>query len=112
MANADAEKLAEIGMIGLGIMGKNFLLNLADHGFQVAGYDNDIKKVNALGEESKQKKIHYSTDIKDFIGLLRQPRAVMMQVPAEQVVYIEDMQIKGYASTSAELGSMGLKINQ
>ncbi len=82
MVNADAKKLAEIGMIGLGVMGNNFLLNLADHGFQVAGYDNDIKKVNALRDESKQKKIHYSADIKDFIGLLRQPRAVMMLVPA------------------------------
>ena len=29
----------EIGMIGLGVMGRNMLLNMADHGFPVAGYD-------------------------------------------------------------------------
>ena len=31
----------EIGMIGLGVMGRNLLLNMADHGFSVAGYDKD-----------------------------------------------------------------------
>ncbi len=82
MENENTRQKAEIGMIGLGVMGNNFLLNLADHGFQVAGYDNDINKVNILRDESKQKKIHYSADIKDFIGSLRQPRAVMMLVPA------------------------------
>ena len=30
----------EIGMIGLGVMGRNMLLNMADHGFPVAGYDS------------------------------------------------------------------------
>ena len=86
MAKEDTKQPAEIGMIGLGVMGRNFLLNLADHGFQVAGYDNDINKVNALRDESKQKKIPCSADIKDFIGFLREPRAVMMLVPAGAAV--------------------------
>ena len=29
----------EIGMIGLGVMGRNLLLNMADHGFPVAGFE-------------------------------------------------------------------------
>ncbi len=82
MKNSDIKERSEAGMVGLGVMGRNFLLNLADHGFQLAGYDKDISKVNALREESKQKEIHTAVNIKDFIGLLRQPRVVMMLVPA------------------------------
>jgi 6-phosphogluconate dehydrogenase len=72
----------EIGMIGLGVMGRNMLLNMADHGFPVAGYDKDPAKVEALRTESAGSAIHGVTDIKEFIGLLRRPRAVMMLVPA------------------------------
>ena len=31
----------EIGMVGLGVMGRNLVLNMADHGHSVVGYDND-----------------------------------------------------------------------
>ena len=72
----------EIGMIGLGVMGRNMLLNMADHGFAVAGYDNDPGKVEALQKESAGNNVHGVANIKDFIGLLRSPRAVMMLVPA------------------------------
>jgi 6-phosphogluconate dehydrogenase len=72
----------EIGMIGLGVMGRNMLLNMADHGFPVAGYDKDPSKVEALQKESAENDIHGVANIKDFIGLLRWPRAVMMLVPA------------------------------
>ena len=72
----------EIGMIGLGVMGRNVLLNMADHGFPVAGYDKDPGKVEALQKESAEHDIHSVANIKDFIGLLRRPRAVMMLVPA------------------------------
>ena len=41
----------EIGMVGLGVMGRNLALNMADHGFSVAGYDNDGLKVQALLKE-------------------------------------------------------------
>jgi len=35
----------EIGMIGLGVMGRNLALNMADHGFRVAGYDRGARGV-------------------------------------------------------------------
>jgi 6-phosphogluconate dehydrogenase len=63
-------------------MGRNMLLNMADHGFPVAGYDKDPLKVEALQKESAEHDIHSAANIKDFIGLLRRPRAVMMLVPA------------------------------
>ena len=72
----------EIGMIGLGVMGRNMLLNMADHGFLGAGYDKEHGKVDTLQKESAEHDIHSVANIKDFIGLLRRPRAVMMLVPA------------------------------
>jgi 6-phosphogluconate dehydrogenase len=72
----------EIGMVGLGVMGRNLLLNMADHGFSVAGYDKDPGKVEALRKESADRNIRGAENINDFIGLLRTPRAVMMLVPA------------------------------
>jgi len=69
-------------MVGLGVMGRNLLLNMADHGFSVAGYDKDPAKVEALRQEASQRDARGAADIKEFIGLLRQPRAVMMLVPA------------------------------
>jgi 6-phosphogluconate dehydrogenase len=72
----------EIGMVGLGVMGRNFLLNMADHGFSVAGYDKDLAKVEALHRESEQRDVRGVAEVKKFVELLRSPRAVMMLVPA------------------------------
>ena len=38
------ENKFDFGMIGLGVMGSNLLLNMADHGFSVIGYDKDPDK--------------------------------------------------------------------
>src|ERR1700733_8228477 len=72
----------DIGMIGLGVMGRNFALNIADHGFSVAGLDKDSAQVAALRQEAENRRIHAASDIKEFIGLLSRPRKVMMLVPA------------------------------
>jgi len=72
----------EIGMIGLGVMGRNLVLNMADHDFSVAGFDRDQTKVESLRKESAERNVRGATNIVDFIALLRKPRAVMMLVPA------------------------------
>lgn len=72
----------EIGMIGLGVMGRNLLLNIADHGFSVAGYDKDFNKVEALRQESKGRDVRGAMDIGEFTRLLRPPRAMLLLVPA------------------------------
>jgi 6-phosphogluconate dehydrogenase len=72
----------EIGMVGLGVMGRNLVLNMADHGFPVAGYDKDEAKVKALRQEAGQRDARGAADIKVFLALLRRPRAIMMLVPA------------------------------
>jgi 6-phosphogluconate dehydrogenase len=82
MTDIQPQQQYEIGMVGLGVMGRNLLLNMADHGFSVAGYDKDADKVEALRKESADRDICGTENINDFIGLLRPPRAVMMLVPA------------------------------
>jgi len=73
----------DLGLIGLGVMGRNFLLNLADHGFAVAGYDLDGDKVAQLQEEaSSNHAIRPAADLETFVGTLKTPRAVMLLVPA------------------------------
>jgi len=86
MTHEHPQQRYEIGMVGLGVMGRNLLLNMADHGFSVAGYDKDAAKVKALHQESANRGIRGAADIKEFIALLRQPRAVMMLVPAGRPV--------------------------
>ncbi len=81
MTNPTAKQY-EIGMIGLGTMGRNFALNMADHGFSVAGYDKNRDQVEALRKESAQHAVLGTLDIKEFIGSLRVPRAILMLVPA------------------------------
>ncbi len=83
----------EIGMIGLGVMGRNLLLNMADQQFSVAGYDIDSSKINFLIEEAQKRDIFASSDIHAFINALRQPRAIILLVPAGAPV---DAVIKNY----------------
>ena len=80
--NKTQKQQYEIGMVGLGVMGRNLLLNMADHGFRVAGYDKDQTKVEALRNESAEGNVRSEANITDFIALLRNPRAIIMLVPA------------------------------
>ena len=82
MTNKQAQQQYEIGMVGLGVMGRNLVLNMADHGFPVAGYDKDQTKVEALRKESADLTVLGAASIIDFIALLRKPRAIIMLVPA------------------------------
>ena len=79
-------KKYEIGMVGLGVMGRNLLLNMADHGFSVAGYNRHLSKVEALRQEAKGLDVLGADSIKELIGLLRKPRAVMILVTAGPAV--------------------------
>ena len=82
MENTNLKQEYEIGMIGLGVMGRNLLLNMADHGFSVAGYDNDPTKVEALKQEAEKRDIYCTGNLQEFISILRKPRAIILLVPA------------------------------
>ena len=80
------ENQLTFGMIGLGTMGRNLLLNMAEHGFAVAGYDKDPEKVRLLGEEGKDSPVKGFETLEAFIQSLKSPKVVMMLVPAGKIV--------------------------
>ncbi len=80
------EQQYEYGMIGLGTMGQNLVLNMADNGFSVAGYDKDEQKIKIFNAEAKGKKIKAFADLEQFLGSLKTPRTILMLVPAGKIV--------------------------
>ncbi len=96
------EGKCRIGMVGLGVMGRNLLLNMAEHRFRVAGYDKDPQKVALLRSEATGLPVQSAGDVGSFVALLQPPRAVMLLVPAGPVV---DNVIRDLLS-SLELGDL------
>jgi 6-phosphogluconate dehydrogenase len=73
----------DFGMIGLGVMGSNLLLNMADHGFAVIGYDKDPKKTSQFESSgSKNTVLKGVNSLQEMIDNLKVPRKIMMLVPA------------------------------
>ncbi|MGL4555002.1 MAG: NADP-dependent phosphogluconate dehydrogenase [Gemmataceae bacterium] len=81
-------QLYKIGMVGLGVMGRSLVLNLADHGFAVAGYDKDQAKGQSLLTEGAGKPVGTAKDVAEFVAMLEKPRAVMLLVAPAKVVDI------------------------
>ncbi len=77
---------AQFGMIGLGTMGRNLVLNMADHGIAVCGYDRNPDQQKRLTEEGKDKPVQVATNMKEFVASLELPRRIMMLVPAGKIV--------------------------
>ena len=75
-----------LGMVGLGVMGRNLVLNMADHNYAVAGYDKDKEKADKLNEEGKNKQVQGFENVEDFVDSLSKPKTVMMLVPAGKPV--------------------------
>ena len=75
-----------LGMIGLGTMGRNLLLNMADHGFRVTGYDKDPSKLTLLENEGAGKPVKAYASLKDFVNSLDHPKVIMLLVPAGKIV--------------------------
>ena len=77
----------DFGLVGLGVMGRNFILNVADNGFKAFGYDLDTEKVDALKKEGGDlEKVDATTDLNTFVQSLARPRKIMLLVPAGKIV--------------------------
>ncbi|MGI8468468.1 MAG: NADP-dependent phosphogluconate dehydrogenase [Pyrinomonadaceae bacterium] len=77
---------AQFGMVGLGTMGRNFLLNVADNNFTCVGYDLDESKRKLLHEEGAGLPIDSAATIAEFVEKLAKPRNIMLLVPAGKIV--------------------------
>ncbi|KAG8164220.1 hypothetical protein KVR01_006138 [Diaporthe batatas] len=80
-------ELADIGLIGLAVMGQNLILNMADHGFTVCAFNRTVSKVDALlAGEAQGKSVMGSYSVEQFVSSLKRPRRVMLLVQAGKPV--------------------------
>jgi 6-phosphogluconate dehydrogenase len=78
---------ADIGLIGLAVMGENLVLNMESKGFTVAVYNRTTSKVDDfLAGRGKGKKILGAHSPAELAGMLASPRKVMIMVKAGQAV--------------------------
>ena len=78
---------ADIGLIGLAVMGQNLALNMSDHGFKVAVYNRTQDKVDDfLAGKASGRDIQGAHSIAALVATLSPPRRVMMMVKAGQAV--------------------------
>ncbi len=78
---------ADIGLVGLAVMGENLILNMESKGFTVACYNRTVSKVDDFIEgRAKGKNIIGCHSIEEFVEALAKPRKVMLMVKAGAAV--------------------------
>ena len=75
--------LKEIGLIGLGVMGKNIALNLSDNGVIIKAFNNSEKKLNDIKKEFKNDFIPFD-NLEQFVENLEDPKTILLMVPSGQ----------------------------
>jgi len=80
-------KKADIGLIGLAVMGENLVMNMESKGFTVSVYNRTVEKVdNFVNGRAKGKNIIGTHSLEELIESLEKPRKVFMMVKAGQPV--------------------------
>jgi len=80
--------LCDIGFIGLGVMGKNLVLNLADNGFNIAAFDLCDEKVQGVIEQdqientSRSPRVYGCSSYTELLSQLKTPHLIVLSVPA------------------------------
>lgn len=78
---------ADIGVIGLAVMGQNLVLNMNDHGFVVAVFNRTVSKVDDFMQgPAKNSQIIGTKSLKEFFQVLKRPRKVLLMVKAGDAV--------------------------
>src|SRR5512140_56326 len=81
------EKLSDIGLIGLAVMGENLVLNMESKGFQVSVFNRTTKKVDDfLAGRAKGKNITGAHSIEELVASLARPRKIMLMIKAGSAV--------------------------
>ena len=78
---------ADIGLIGLAVMGQNLVMNMNDNGYTVAVYNRTTSKVDDfMNGPAKGSKVIGTHSVEEFVSQLKTPRRVMLMVKAGEVV--------------------------
>src|SRR5512145_64239 len=79
--------IADIGLIGLAVMGQNLVLNMDDHGYTVAVFNRTVSKVDEfLANEARGTNVVGARSIEELCAALKTPRRVFLLVKAGQAV--------------------------
>jgi len=82
-----SEPTGDIALIGLAVMGQNFILNMNDHGFKVIAHNRTTSKIDRfLENEAKGTNVEGAWSIEEMVAKLKKPRRVMMLVKAGPAV--------------------------
>ena len=85
---------ADIGLIGLGVMGSSLALNMESNGYTVAVHNRTTPQIdNIVNNRSKYNKIIGFENLEDFVSSIKSPRKIMLMVVAGPVVddYIQKL---------------------
>jgi len=81
------ESKADIGLIGLAVMGQNLALNMSDHGFTVAVYNRTISTVDDfIDGDARGTNVVGAHSIEELVSRLKRPRRVMLMIKAGKAV--------------------------
>ncbi|QBY06057.1 NADP-dependent phosphogluconate dehydrogenase [Thalassotalea sp. HSM 43] len=89
---SDNTHKCDIGFVGLGVMGKNLVLNLADNGYKIAAFDLDSEKVAAaMAQDVAENKtgdprVVGCSSYTELLSQLKSPHLIVLSVPAGAVV--------------------------
>jgi len=80
--------LCDIGFIGLGVMGKNLVLNLADNSYNIAAFDLCDEKIKGVIEQDKTEntteapRVYGCSSYTELLSRLKAPHLIVLSVPA------------------------------
>jgi 6-phosphogluconate dehydrogenase len=77
---------ADIGLIGLAVMGQNLVLNMERNGFTVAVYNRTTRVTDEFVAAHPGKKLIHTRTLEEFVAALERPRKIMIMVKAGQPV--------------------------
>jgi 6-phosphogluconate dehydrogenase len=75
-------KKQQVGVVGVGVMGRSLALNFESKGYPVSLYDLSAEKVNEILENNKGKDLFGTTNIEEFVQSLETPRKILFMVNA------------------------------
>ncbi|WP_369901989.1 NADP-dependent phosphogluconate dehydrogenase [Bacillus manliponensis] len=75
----------QIGVVGVGVMGKSLALNFESRGYSVALYDISKEKVDEIIEENSGKNVVGTHMVEEFVNALESPRKILLMVNAGEI---------------------------
>lgn len=72
----------QIGLIGLGVMGKNIAKNLAENNIQINAFNRSEEKIKKIEQEIQKGFFHGYTNIDEMINAIEKPRIILLMVPS------------------------------